>query len=105
MDTWRRHTQMLTHKWGQFFAAGSAAMIGFWIIWPFDVLLSMAQAETKGVGNTTMERVRHIVKTQGVLGLYRGILPGSMSIFMRNGAAFIVMAFANKQFTKLGLRD
>ena len=38
-----------------------------------------------------MERVRYILKTSGPLGFYRGILPGSMSVFMRNGAGFIVM--------------
>ena len=31
--------------------------------------------------------------------------PTGFSYEMRNGAAFIVMAFANKQFTKWGLRD
>ena len=67
-------------------------MIAFWVVWPFDVLLSMNQAETKGVGNTTSERANYIIKTQGFLGFYRGILPGSISIFTRNGAAFIVMA-------------
>jgi hypothetical protein len=66
-------------------------MIAFWVIWPFEVLKNMAQAETRGCGNTTMERVRYILKTSGPLGFYRGILPGSMSVFMRNGAGFIVM--------------
>jgi len=69
-------------------------MIAFWIIWPFDVLLAMNQAETKGVGNTTGERVMHILKTKGIIGFYRGIIPGSISIFLRNGCAFVVMAYA-----------
>jgi hypothetical protein len=38
-----------------------------------------------------MERIRYILKIDGPLGFYKGILPGSMSVFMRNGAAFIVM--------------
>lgn len=105
MDSWRRHTNMLKSKFGQFFCSGSAAMIAFWIVWPFDVLLAMNQAETKGVGNTTMDRVRHILKTKGFIGFYRGILPGSLSIFMRNGSAFIVMAHTQKLLTKMGLRN
>jgi len=62
---------------GQFFASGSAAMIGFWVIWPLEVLKNLAQAETPGVGNTTMERARFIMRTKGILGFYRGIIPGS----------------------------
>lgn len=38
-----------------------------------------------------MERCKFILRTSGPLGFYRGILPGSMSVFMRNGAGFIVM--------------
>jgi len=66
-------------------------MVAFWIIWPFEILKNLAQAETKDVGNTTLERARYILRTNGPLGFYRGILPGSMSVFLRNGAAFLVM--------------
>jgi solute carrier family 25 carnitine/acylcarnitine transporter 20/29 len=41
----------------------------------------------------------------GLLGLYRGIGPGSVSVFLRNGAAMIVMQFANRKITEWGLRD
>ncbi len=41
----------------------------------------------------------------GVLGLYRGIIPGSLSVFLRNGAAMIVMRLANRKITEWGLRD
>ena len=41
----------------------------------------------------------------GVLGLYRGIIPGSLSVFLRNGAAMIVMARVNKKIDELGLRE
>ena len=40
----------------------------------------------------------------GVLGLYRGILPGSLSVFLRNGAAMIVMSKVNRAIDDLGLR-
>ena len=66
-------------------------MTAFWIIWPLEVLKNLAQAENKVAGNTTGERVRYILKTQGPLGFYRGILPGSQSVFLRNGAAMMVM--------------
>jgi len=94
VDYYRRHTKMFETKPGQFFVSGSSAMIGFWIIWPFEVLKNMAQAETKDCGNTSMERVRYILRTRGPLGFYRGIIPGSQSVFFRNGAGFIIMQFA-----------
>ena len=41
----------------------------------------------------------------GMLGLYRGILPGSISVFARNGAAMIVLSKVNKKIDEWGLRD
>ena len=41
----------------------------------------------------------------GVLGLYRGIIPGSLSVFLRNGAAMLVMGHANKKLQQWGLKD
>ena len=52
-----------------------------------------------------MERARFILRTQGVRGFYRGIVPGSQSVFLRNGAAMITMQFAQKKLTQLGFRD
>ena len=49
-----------------------------------------------------MQKIRNM---GGVLGLYRGIVPGSLSVFLRNGAAMIVMQRANAAITRLGLRD
>ena len=45
------------------------------------------------------------MKTYGLRGFYRGILPGSQSVFLRNGASYIVLQFAHSQITRLGLRD
>ena len=46
IDSYRRHTSVLSTKLGQFTASGSAAMIAFWVIWPLEVLKNIAQAET-----------------------------------------------------------
>mmetsp|Transcript_20951 Transcript_20951/g.64477 ORF Transcript_20951/g.64477 Transcript_20951/m.64477 type:complete len:275 (+) Transcript_20951:426-1250(+) len=82
---------------GQFFSSGGCALLGFWVVWPFENLKNQAQA---GLEGSVMERAR----ATGFLGLYRGIVPGSLSVFLRNGAAMIVMQEANKQITRLGLR-
>jgi hypothetical protein len=39
------------------------------------------------------------MKTQGIKGFYRGILPGSKSIFARNGGAMLAMQYFNKKIT------
>ena len=82
---------------GQFFSSGGCALIGFWVVWPFENLKNQAQA-----GKNWLAHAR----ATGFLGLYRGILPGSMSVFLRNGAAMIVMQKkANRLITEMGLRE
>jgi len=71
-------------------------MFGFWIIWPAEVLKNIAQADTPGSGTCTRTRIQYVLKEYGPMGFYRGILPGSMSIFIRNGSGFIVMAITQK---------
>lgn len=105
IDSWRRHTDVLNHFWGKFCASGSAAMFCYWFIWPFEVIKNLTQAETKAVGNSTRERARFVYNTYGLKGFYRGILPGSQSVFLRNGASFIMLDFAQRQLTKRGWRD
>lgn len=51
---------------------------------------------------TLRDRIRYL---GGLRGLYRGILPGSISVFTRNGASMIVMQWAQRQITAWGLRD
>mmetsp|Transcript_13386 Transcript_13386/g.39837 ORF Transcript_13386/g.39837 Transcript_13386/m.39837 type:complete len:276 (+) Transcript_13386:240-1067(+) len=85
---------------GQFFSSGGCALLGFWVVWPFEMLKNQAQA---GLPGSMMERVR--ATPGGFLGLYRGIVPGSLSVFLRNGAAMIVMQKANRLITEMGLRD
>ncbi len=66
-------------------------MIAFWVIWPFEVIKNLAQAEIGG--KTNRERANHVLKTYGPLGFYLGILPGSMSVLCRNGSGFVAMQY------------
>ena len=77
--------------WGQFVVSGMAALNGYIIIWPLEIIKNMTQAETKGVGSSFTERAKYIYRSQGILGFYRGIVPGGQSVFFRNGASMIVM--------------
>ena len=40
----------------------------------------------------------------GVLGLYRGIAPGTLRSFIANGSAMVVMQNAQRKVTEWGLR-
>jgi len=84
---------------------GGAAAAGFFVVWPLEVLKNLEQAETRGMGKGTLARAKYVFKTQGLQGFWRGYIPGSQSLFFRNGAAMIVMQKAQKQLTAAGLRD
>ena len=105
VDTLRRKTNLWDYKLGQFLISGGAAMTGFWVIWPLEVLKNLSQAGNTAMGSTTAQRCAAIWRTQGILGFYRGILPGSQSVFLRNGAAMIVMQAANAKLTEWGWRN
>jgi len=92
-------------KIGQFLASGSAALVSYWLVWPFEVLKNMAQAETVCAGHSTAGRAKYIYSNSGLKGFYRGIVPGSQSVFLRNGASMILMIMFQKEITKRGLRD
>eukprot|EP00908_Phaeocystis_cordata_P006021 Transcript_16596.p2 GENE.Transcript_16596~~Transcript_16596.p2 ORF type:complete len:100 (-),score=22.18 Transcript_16596:111-410(-) len=98
MDGCKRNGLMSTSL-GQFLCSGGAALVGFWIVWPFETLKNQAQA---GLEGTALQRARRM--PGGVLGLYRGILPGSLSVFLRNGAAMIVMGQVNRKIDEWGWR-
>merc|ERR1712086_890490 len=106
VDTVRRWSdgKALSNPLGQFLTWGGCSMLGFWVIWPLETLKNQVQAGTVIDGTTTPTLRQRINFLGGPLGLYRGILPGSISVFMRNGAAAVVMSFANRKITELGLR-
>jgi hypothetical protein len=104
IDTLRRNTDLFKTKFGQFLASGFSASAGFWLIWPFETLKNQVQAGTKNIGEGWISRWKYMIKTHGITGPYRGILPGTISVFMRNGAAMIVMQKAHQLLTDNGFR-
>ncbi|CAK8985624.1 unnamed protein product [Durusdinium trenchii] len=105
VDSVRRwsHGEALKHPHWQFLTWGGVSMVSFWVIWPLETLKNQVQAGTAIDGNaqpTLRQRIAHL----GPLGLYRGILPGSVSVFMRNGTASIVMSLAQRKISEWGLR-
>lgn len=77
---------------GQFFASGLCAMLAFAIVWPFETLKNLHQS-----GNVSHKRATGVliqVRSLGLRNLYVGILPGLLSVGMRNSAAMLVMQAA-----------
>ena len=46
----------MASKSGQFFVTGLAAAVGFFVIWPLEVVKNLEQAETKGMGTGMLAR-------------------------------------------------
>ena len=101
----RKNTDLMSKPYGQFLTSGTAALVGFFLIWPLEVLKNLAQAETMSMGSGTLERAKYIYRNQGIQGFWRGFVPGGQSVFLRNGASMIVMQKAQKYLTAIGLRD
>lgn len=106
VDSVRRWTggEALKRPHWQLVTWGGVSMMGFWIIWPLETLKNQVQAGTAVEGTTSPTLRQRIAYLGGPAGLYRGILPGSISVFLRNGTAAVVMSFAQRKITELGLR-
>ena len=53
-----------------------------------------------------MQRIRFILNERGgLIGLYRGLGPGTCRSFLANGSAMVVMQYAQRKVTEWGLRD
>lgn len=51
------------------------------------------------------KRMAAIIKEKGFFSLYRGIMPGTIRSFLANGTSMVVMTFAQRKVSQLGLRD
>ena len=58
---------------------------------------------TEGIEKPTIRQ--RVASMGGFTGLYRGITPGLLSIFMRNGVAMVVMQKAQSKLVEWGLRE
>jgi solute carrier family 25 carnitine/acylcarnitine transporter 20/29 len=107
VDFFRRNTNAYKNKYGIFLMNGLCATFGFIVIWPFEVAKNHVQSmqhvtEKQSIKKILAERI----KANGFFkGLYRGSLPGLMSVYIRNGVAMIVMLQTQKMLTNYGFRD
>lgn len=108
MDSFRRNTNAFNHPVSTFFMQGFIGAISFILIWPLEI----AKNQIQGMKNASKEntKILQILKLRYkeygfAQGLYRGILPGVTSIFLRNGASMIGMVQVQKMLTKYGFRN
>lgn len=105
LDQFRRKTNLMNYFWGQFIVASISASLAWTVIWPFEILKNIIQAETKEAGHSYRENFRFIVQERGIKGLFRGWVPGVCSVSIRNGASMIVMQKTNAFIASKGFRN
>ncbi|XP_064477054.1 mitochondrial substrate carrier family protein L-like isoform X1 [Ornithodoros turicata] len=90
---------------GPFLISGLAATAAWWIVWPFEYMKSQVQGHY-GQNMSLLQRMSHVYREKGgFFAMYRGIVPGSIRSFVANGTSMIVMSWAQRKVTQLGLRD
>ena len=54
---------------------------------------------------SVLQRMRVVMRERGgFFALYRGLMPGTLRSFFANGASMIVMSYAQRKVSELGLR-
>lgn len=107
IDSVRRHAPELfsSSVVGPFLISGVAATVGWWVVWPLEYMKSQVQGRY-GEKEPVVRRMKRIVQERGgFLALYRGIGPGTLRSFVANGSSMIVMQYAQRKVSELGLRD
>ncbi|XP_050023323.1 uncharacterized protein [Dermacentor andersoni] len=90
---------------GPFLISGLAATAAWWIVWPLEYMKSQVQGHY-GQNVSLLQRMKSIYRQKGgFTAMYRGLAPGSIRSFVANGTSMIVMSYAQRKVTELGLRD
>ncbi|CAG2210382.1 probable mitochondrial 2-oxodicarboxylate carrier [Mytilus edulis] len=107
VDSGRRHfpEQFKKPLIGPFLTSGIAATLAWWIVWPLEYMKCQIQSNY-GEKVSVIQKMKIVIKERGgFFGLYRGIMPGTIRSFLANGTSMVVMQFAQRKVTELGLRD
>ncbi|KAH7935718.1 hypothetical protein HPB52_012961 [Rhipicephalus sanguineus] len=90
---------------GPFLISGLAATVAWWIVWPLEYMKSQVQGHY-GQNVSLLQRMQSVYRQKGgFTAMYRGLAPGSIRSFVANGTSMIVMSYAQRKVTELGLRD
>ncbi len=109
VDTLRRNTSLYKTNYGVFIMNGLCSSFSFALIWPIEIAKNIIQSQTNYSEIKRLkifDIIKQRIKVNGLRkGLYMGCLPGLLSVFMRNGAAMMVMIKAQNILTYFGFRD
>lgn len=72
---------------GPFLKGGVAATVGWWLAWPLEVAKSLRQSGKHS--GSALALLRGVVRERGIMGLYRGLGPGSARSMVGNGSALL----------------
>ncbi|KAL8612717.1 hypothetical protein ACOMHN_025368 [Nucella lapillus] len=107
VDSGRRHfpEQFKRPLVGPLLTAGIAATLAWWVVWPLEYMRCQVQC-SYGQDMPVLQRMQLVVRERGgFLALYRGLTPGTLRSFFANGASMVVMSWAQRKVSQLGLRD
>jgi len=76
-------------------AGGLAGCANWLVALPFDVLKTRTQQSDTST-TSSLALVRTLIQTDGIKGLYRGLLPALLRAFPANAACFYGMEFSRK---------
>jgi solute carrier family 25 protein 33/36 len=87
--------------WVSSFAGGTAGAIGTIITCPLEVLKTRYQARTHtGNGHSPLTAMRQIAKTEGIRGLWRGLMPTLVGTVPSRAIYFNVYSFCKHELSK-----
>lgn len=105
LDYFKRKYNVFDSKFKLFFVSGFCSSMGFLVIWPFEIVKNRIQGNDMKDYSISKEIIKSVRKDGVWHGLFRGITPGLISVFIRNGFAMLVMQRTQKILTNLGLRN
>lgn len=107
VDSGRRHfpEQFKKPLIGPFLTSGIAATLAWWIVWPLEYMKCQVQSNY-GEKVSVIQKMKIVIKERGgFFGLYRGLMPGTIRSFLANGTSMVVMQYAQRKVSELGLRS
>jgi solute carrier family 25 carnitine/acylcarnitine transporter 20/29 len=105
-DTTRRHFPDTFSRpiLGPYLSGSISATFAWWVVWPLEYMKSQVQADY-GQNIPVLQRMRNVIRAKGgIVGLYRGIGPGTLRSFVANGPSLIVYIAWQRKVTEWGLR-
>jgi hypothetical protein len=82
------HDELSFHLGEEAIGGFSAGVVGTLLGFPLDLVKTRMQTQTAGVKLSPLRLLRHILKTEGVTSLYKGVGPPLLSLSIVNTLSF-----------------